>query len=131
MIIIGLDYTRLGLEYMSSSMILTEEDSLNNYLDYKDEVEYRFLRTMGNDDLEAVDLAVIKELYTMDLINYEFYMRQCETIKTVHKYSDRLSNQTSSLICLLEVLLLSGLMLGGIVALSKYKFIDLPFVDEL
>ena len=113
---------------MSSSMILTEEDSLNNYLDYKDEIEYRLLRTMGNDDLEAVDLAVIKELYTMDLINYEFYMRQCETIKTVHKYSD---NQSRPLVCLLEVLLLSGLMLGGIVALSKYKFIDLPFVDEL
>ena len=109
-------------------MILTEEDSLNNYLDYKDEVEYRLLRTMGNDDLEAVDLAAIKELYTMDLINYEFYMRQCETIKTVHKYSD---NQSRPLVCLLEVLLLSGLMLGGIVALSKYKFIDLPFVDEL
>ena len=113
---------------MSSSMILTEEDSLNNYLDYKDEIEYRLLRTMGNDDLEAVDLAAIKELHTMDLINYEFYMRQCETIKTVHKYSD---NQSRPLVCLLEVLLLSGLMLGGIVALSKYKFIDLPFVDEL
>jgi hypothetical protein len=109
-------------------MILTEEDSLNNYLDYKEEIEYRLFLDMGNDDLEAVDLAVIKELYTMDLINYEFYMRQCETIKTVHKYSD---NQSRPLVCLLEVLLLSGLMLGGIVALSKYKFIDLPFVDEL
>ena len=116
---------------MSSSMILTEEDSLNNYLDYKEDIEYRLFLDMGNDDLEAVDLAVIKELYTMDLINYEFYMRQCETIKTVHKYSDRLSNQTSSLICLLEVLLLSGLILGGIILLSRYKFIDLPFVDEL
>ena len=116
---------------MSSSMILTEEDSLNNYLDYKDEVEYRLLRTMGNDDLEAVDLAVIKELHTMDLINYEFYMRQCETIKTVHKYSDNLSNQSRPLVCLLEVLLLSGFMIGVIVVLSKYKFIDLPFVDEL
>ena len=118
---------------MSSSMILTEEDSLNNYLDYKDEVEYRLLRTMGNDDLEAVDLAVIKELYTMDLINYEFYMRQCETIKTVHKYSD---NQSKPLIyiyiiCLLEVLLLSGLILGGIILLFRYRFIGLPFVDEL
>ena len=83
---------------------------------------------MGNDDLEAFDLAVIKELYTMDLINYEFYMRQCETIKTVHKYSD---NQSKPLVCLLEVLLLSGLILGGIVVLSRYRFIDLPFVDEL
>ena len=109
-------------------MILTEEDSLNNYLDYKEEIEYRLFLNMGNDDLEAVDLAVIKELYTMDLINYEFYMRQCETIKTVHKYSD---NQSKPLMCLLEVLLLSGLILGGIVVLSKYRFIDLPFVDEL
>ena len=108
-------------------MILTEEDSLNNYLDYKDEIEYRLLRTMGNDDLEAVDLAVIKELYTMDRINYEFYMRQCETIKTVHKYSDSQNNQTSSLI----ILLLIGFILSVIVVLSKYKFINLPFVDEL
>ena len=113
---------------MSSSMILTEEDSLNNYLDYKDEVEYRLLRTMGNDDLEAVDLAVIKELYTMDLINYEFYMRQCETIKTVHKYSD---NQSRPLICLLKALLLIIFVFGIITVLSKYKFISLPFVDEL
>ena len=108
-------------------MILTEEDSLNNYLDYKDEVEYRFLRTMGNDDLEAVDLAVIKELHTMDLINYEFYMRQCETIKTVHKYSDNQNNQSSSL----RILLLIGFIVGVITLLSKYKFISLPFVDEL
>ena len=112
---------------MTSSMILTEEDSLNNYLDYKDEIEYRLLRTMGNDDLEAVDLAVIKELYTMDLINYEFYMRQCETIKTVHKYSDSQDNQTSSL----RILLLIGFIVGVITLLSKYKFINLPFVDEL
>ena len=112
---------------MSSSMTLTEEDSLNNYLDYKDEIEYRLLRTMGNDDLEAVDLAVIKELYTMDLINYEFYMRQCETIKTVHKYSDSQNNQTSSL----RILLLIGFILSVIVVLSKYRFINLPFVDEL
>ena len=112
-------------------MILTEEDSLNNYLDYKEEIEYRLFLNMGNDDLEAVDLAVIKELYTMDLINYEFYMRQCETIKTVHKYSDSRVNQTSSLVCLLEVLLLIGFILAIIVVLSKYRFINLPFVDEL
>jgi hypothetical protein len=108
-------------------MILTEEDSLNNYLDYKDEIEYRLLRTMGNDDLEAVDLAAIKELHTMDLINYEFYMRQCETIKTVHKYSDNQNNQSSSL----RILLLIGFIVGVITLLSKYKFISLPFVDEL
>ena len=116
---------------MSSSMALTEEDSLNNYLDYKEDIEYKLFLDMGNDDLEAFDLAVIKELYTMDLINYEFYMRQCETIKTVHQYNNRLSNQTSPLVCLLEVLLLSGLILGGIILLSRYKFINLPFVDEL
>ena len=112
-------------------MILTEEDSLNNYLDYKDEVEYRLLRTMGNDDLKAVDFAVIKELYTMDLINYEFYMRQCETIKTVHKYSDNQDNKTSYLVCLAEILLLTSFVFGVITLLSKYKYISLPFVDEL
>ena len=105
-------------------MTLTEEDSLNNYLDYKDEIEYRLLRTMGNDDLEAVDLAVIKELYTMDLINYEFYMRQCETIKTVHKYSDNQSKKTSHLVCLLKVLLLISFIIGVILILYKYKSMD-------
>jgi len=112
-------------------MTLTEKESFDNYLTYKEEIEYKLFLDMGNDDLEAVDLAFIKELYTMDLINYEFYMRQCETIKTVHKYNDSPDNQTSPLVCLLEVLLLSGFMLGVIVVLSKYKFIDLPFVDEL
>ena len=116
---------------MSSSMILTEEDSLNNYLDYKDEIEYRLLRTMGNDDLKAVDLAVIKELHTMDLINYEFYMRQCETIKTLHIYDDSHNNKTSYIACLLKVLLLISFVFGIITLLSKYKFNNLPFMDEL
>ena len=96
-------------------------------VDYKEDIEYRLFLDMGNDDLEAVDLAVIKELYTMDLINYEFYMRQCETIKTVHKYSNNQNNQSSSL----RILLLIGFIVGVITLLSKYKFISLPFVDEL
>ena len=96
---------------------------------------------MGSDDLETVDLTVINELYTMDLINYEFYMRQCESIKTLHKYND---NQTSSLDCLLEFAVLIGLIIALVLLLSKHTFtgfpinaiptnafINLPFMDEL
>ena len=108
-------------------MTLTDKESFDNYLSHKDELEYKLLLKMGSDDLEAVDLTVINELYTMDLINYEFYMTQCETIKTLHKYSDNQNNQSSSL----RILLLIGFIVGVITLLSKYKFISLPFVDEL
>ena len=119
---------------MSSSMELTEKESFDNYLSYKDELEYKFSLEMGCNDVLAIDLAVIKELYTRDLINYEFYMRQCETIKTVHKYNDN-DNQTSSLTCLFEFALFISLIIG-IVVLSKYRFSAfptnvLPFMDEL
>jgi len=115
-------------------MTLTEKESFDNYLSYKDDLEYKLLLKMGSDDLEAVDLTVINELYTLDLINYEFYMRQCETIKTVHKYNDN-DNQTSSLTCLFEFALFISLIIG-IVVLSKYRFSAfptnvLPFMDEL
>jgi len=109
-------------------MELTEKESFDNYLSYKDELEYKFSLEMGCNDVLAIDLAVIKELYTRDLINYEFYMRQCETIKTLHIYDD---DQTSSRSCLFESVLLISFILGIITLLSKYKFNNLPFMDEL
>ena len=112
-------------------MTLTEKESFDNYLSHKDELEYKFHLRMGSDDLEAVDLTVINELYTMDLINYEFYMRQCETIKTLHIYDDSHNNKTSYIACLLKVLLLISFVFGIITLLSKYKFNNLPFMDEL
>jgi len=115
---------------MTSSMTLTEKESFDNYLSHKDELEYKLLLKMGSDDLEAVDLTVINELYTMDLINYEFYMRQCETIKTLHNYND---NQTSSLTCLCEFAVLTGLIIGLVLLLSKCMFTAFPtnVMDEL
>ena len=108
---------------MTSSMTLTEKESFDNYLSHKDELEYKLLLKMGSDDLEAVDLTVINELYTMDLINYEFYMSQCETIKTVHKYND---NKTSSLACLFEFALFISLIIGLVLVLSKHTFTGFP-----
>jgi len=113
-------------------MTLTEKESFDNYLSHKDELEYKFHLRMGSDDLEAVDLTVINELYTMDLINYEFYMTQCETIKTVHKYNDN-DNQTSSLACLCEFAALISLIIGLVLLLSKCMFTAFPtnVMDEL
>ena len=74
---------------MTSSMALTDKESLDNYLDYKDEIEFRLIKKIDSDDSEVIDLAVVKEMYTMDLINYEFSKKQIDNIKTIHKYQNR------------------------------------------
>ena len=109
---------------MSFSITLTDKESFDNYIDYKDEIEYKLCSTMNSDDSESFDLAVVKELYTMNIINYEFYVKQCENIKTIHKYRNSQSSYNITLICLLEVLLLISFIIGVILILYKYKSMD-------
>jgi len=71
---------------MSSSMSLTDEESFNNYLDYKNDIEYDLSLKMSTDNLKYFDLAVLKELHTRNLVNYTFYKKQHETINIVHRY---------------------------------------------
>ena len=75
---------------MTSSMSLTDKESFDNYLDYKDDIEYDCSLTMSIDNMDYFDLAVLKELHTRNLINYAFYKKQCETIKMVHTYRENL-----------------------------------------
>ena len=67
-------------------MKLTDEESFDNYLTYKDDIEYELSLKMVYKDLEYFDLAVLKELHTKDLINHAFYKKQRDTIKVVHEY---------------------------------------------
>ena len=45
---------------MSFSITLTNKESFDNYIDYKDEIEYKLCSTMNSDDSESFDLAVVK-----------------------------------------------------------------------
>jgi len=71
---------------MTSSMELTDKESFDNYVDYVDEIGCRLINELDTDDFEVIDLAVVKEMYTLDLINYEFHRKQIENLRTIHKY---------------------------------------------
>ena len=109
---------------MSFSITLTDKESFDNYTAYKDDIENKLYSNMDRDDLESFDLAVVKELYTMNFINYEFYVKQCENIKTIHKYRNSQSSYNITLICLLKILLLISFIISVILILYKYKSMD-------
>ena len=124
---------------MSFSITLTNKESFDNYIDYKDEIEYKLCSTMNSDDSESFDLAVVKELYTMNIINYEFYVKQCENIKTIHlvNLAQILPIKPSILtkwfyietvffffLPILKILLLISFIIGVILILYKYKSMD-------
>ena len=72
--------------YMTSSMSLTDKESFDNFLDYKDDIECELSLKLNTDNMEYFDLAVLKELHTRNLVNYKFYKKQREMIKVVHQY---------------------------------------------
>ena len=106
---------------MTSSLALTDKESFDNYLDYKDEIEFRLIKKIDSDDSEVIDLAVVKEMYTMDLINYEFYMKQIDNVKTIYEYQKK----ESSRLCSLKTLILFGTVsLLAYLIFNKYDEIN-------
>jgi len=96
---------------MTSSMKLTDKESFDNYLDYKDNLEDELSLKKVYRDAEHFDLAVLKELHTKDLINHAFYKKQRETIKIVHDYrrKHRHDNIQEWFLCILFCILWSTL----------------------
>ena len=94
------------LNYMTSSMKLTDKESFDNYVDYVDEIGCRLIKELDSDDFEVIDLAVVKEMHTLDLINYEFYLKQKENVRTIHKYR---RNKPTRL-CSLKTLIVVGIV---------------------
>ena len=88
---------------MTSSMSLTDKESFDNYLDYKDDIEYELSLKMVYRDVEHLDLAVLKELHTKDLVNHAFYKKQRESIKVIHEYrrNHRQASIQERLLCIL------------------------------
>ena len=89
---------------MSSSWLLTDKESLENYRDYKDEIGYELSRIeMKHTNAQDLELDVIKELHIRNLVNYDFYMKQCETIKMNYQY-----HKHNTIVGCLECCLLIG-----------------------
>ena len=66
-------------------MSLSDKESFDNFLDYKDDIEYELSLKLRTDNMECFDLAVLKELHIRNLVNHAFYKKQRETIKMVHQ----------------------------------------------
>ena len=79
---------------MTSNLSLSMEESLTNYVSYKDDVEYDVSKeTSYKIDVDIFEIKVIDEMLRRNLINYTFYNAQTHNIK--HKYeNDNLERQT-------------------------------------
>jgi len=59
---------------------ITEKESFDNYLDYKDVLEYKYSKQLGTKNMKAVYYAALDEMKEKKLINDEFYENETETI---------------------------------------------------
>lgn len=67
---------------MASNLSLSMEDSLTNYVNYKDDVEHEVsLQINYKTDLEVFEKNVMDEMLRRNLINYTFYNDQIHTIR--------------------------------------------------
>ena len=67
---------------MASNLSLSIEDSLTNYVNYKDDIEYEVsLQTSYKTDFYVFETNVMNEMLRRNLINYTFYNDQIHTIR--------------------------------------------------
>ena len=67
---------------MTSNLSLSMEDSLTNYVNYKDDIEYEVsLQTSYKTDFDVFETKVMDEMLRRNLINYTFYNDQIHTIR--------------------------------------------------
>lgn len=59
---------------------LSDKESFDNYLDYKDELEYKYSIELGTSNVKPIYYAVLNELKERKLINDKFYEIESETI---------------------------------------------------
>lgn len=67
---------------MASNLSLSIEDSLTNYVNYKDDIEYEVsLQTSYKTDFYVFETKVMNEMLRRNLINYTFYNDQIYNIR--------------------------------------------------
>ena len=67
---------------MASNLSLSMEDSLTNYVNYKDDIEYELSVQMSyKTDSAIFETNVMDEMLRRNLINYTFYNEQIHTIR--------------------------------------------------
>jgi len=62
---------------------LSDRESFDNYLDYKDELEYKYSLIHGLSSRKKIYTAVIDELRDKNLINNDLYEKEKETIEII------------------------------------------------
>ena len=62
---------------------LSDRESFDNYLDHKDELEYKYFLKHGSSSRKKIYTAVIDELRDKNLINYNLYETEKENIDII------------------------------------------------
>ena len=71
---------------MASNLSLSMEDSLTNYVNYKDDIEYEVSVQMSyKTDLDVFETKVMDEMLRRNLINYTFYNDQIHNIRSKYE----------------------------------------------
>ena len=102
---------------MTSNLSLSMEDSLTNYVNYKDDVENEVsLQISYKTDLEVFETKVMDEMLRRNLINYTFYNEQIHNIRLKYKKHNlerEIYNQYIFGTCMITLFVIIYLILHG------------------
>jgi len=65
-------------------MPITDEESFNNFMDYKDVIEKEIRHVHPYIEPEALENSIIRMLYERGLINHKLYSSHIDTIEDVY-----------------------------------------------
>jgi hypothetical protein len=98
---------------------ITEKESFDNYLDHKDDLEYKYSIQLGTDDMSAVYYAVLDDLKEKNLINNYFYENQKETISFLRGDKDK---EIIDIMCFLIKMFICLFLIGLVVGFVSTDF---------
>ena len=106
-------------EIEQSDIEVSERESFDNFLDYKDELEADFSIGLNTKNRKLIYTAVINELRHRKLVNKEFYDNQIETISFLEDETDGFKDIMYLFLNIWIMVFLYGTV--GIVVLGEYK----------
>ena len=106
-------------EIEQSDIEVSERESFDNFLDYKDELEADFSIGLNTKNRKLIYTAVINELRHRKLVNKEFYDNQIETISFLEDETDGFKDIIYLFLNIWIMVFLYGTV--GIVVLGEYK----------
>ena len=102
---------------MATNLSLSMEDSLTNYVNYKDDVEYELsVQISYKTDLDVFEKKVMDEMLRRNLINYTFYNDQIHNITSKyekHNLERKLYNHYIFGTCMITLFVIIYLILHG------------------